>query len=172
MGVRPLFNVAWIASQQIFRNSDSLEQRRQRVATMIGGNVAFNINHKDPKLRWKNLCAVRMSYILNHSGLRIPHVLKETVTGEDKKFNYFYRIKNIIQFLRVQWGPPQIVPFPQYGDKKLAKKKGVILFEVSGWPDAMGHATLFNGSSCYDSCIFYESEATYRTDRANFWKLL
>ena len=32
-------------------------------------------------------------------------------------------------------------------------------------------ATLFNGQSCYDHCYFNEPEATYHTDRANFWGL-
>jgi len=50
----------------------------------------------------------------------------------------------------------------------LVGKKRVILFEVSGWSDAQGHATLFNGQSCYDHCYFDEPEAKYRTDRANF----
>jgi hypothetical protein len=52
-----------------------------------------------------------------------------------------------------------------------AGKKGLILFEVSGWDDARGHATLFNGSVCYDHCYFNEPNATYRTERANFWSL-
>jgi hypothetical protein len=53
----------------------------------------------------------------------------------------------------------------------LVGKKGVILFEVSSWSDPQGHATLFNGQSCYDHCYFNEPEAKYRTDRANFWGL-
>ena len=40
-----------------------------------------------------------------------------------------------------------------------------------GWSDAQGHATLFDGSSCYDHCYFNEPEARYRTDYANFWSL-
>jgi hypothetical protein len=53
----------------------------------------------------------------------------------------------------------------------MAGKQGLILFEVSGWSDALGHATLFDGKACYDHCYFNEPEAKYRTDRANFWSL-
>jgi len=59
----------------------------------------------------------------------------------------------------------------QLPSPSLVGKKGVILFEVSGWSDPQGHATLFNGQSCYDHCYFNEPEAKYRTDRANFWGL-
>jgi hypothetical protein len=76
-----------------------------------------------------------------------------------------------ISFLKQRWGKPEIVSYPPSGGGQLASKRGVILFEVSGWSDANGHATLFNGSECYDHCYFNEPEATYRTTRANFWSL-
>ncbi|MBI6717193.1 T6SS effector amidase Tae4 family protein, partial [Pseudomonas syringae] len=51
------------------------------------------------------------------------------------------------------------------------RKKGIILFEISGWTDAKGHATLFDGNLCYDHCYFNEPDVNYRTDTANFWSL-
>jgi hypothetical protein len=54
---------------------------------------------------------------------------------------------------------------------ELSGKKGVVLFEVRGWDDAAGHATLWNGRQCYDHCYFNEPGANYRTDRASFWVL-
>jgi len=66
---RPSFTAAWAASQRIYDPVNS----GAKVAKMIGGNVATNINNPDPKQQWLNTCAVRMSYILNQSGLRIPH---------------------------------------------------------------------------------------------------
>ena len=50
-----------------------------KVARVIGGYVEKNINNPDPRLRWNNTCAVRMSYILNQSGLMIPGVAGQTV---------------------------------------------------------------------------------------------
>jgi len=164
----PSFNAAWAAAQKIYV-AGSLDPS-VKVAEVIGGNVAKNINNPNPEQRWSNTCAVRMSYILNYSGLLIPAISGQTVSGADHK-RYFYRVRNLITFLRQQWGNPEIVSYPPSGGGTLAGKKGLILFEVSGWSDAQGHATLFNGSICYDHCYFNEPGANYRTDQANFWDL-
>jgi hypothetical protein len=112
-----------------------------------------------------------MSYILNHTGLVISRISGQTVSGADER-QYFFRVKDLVAFLRQQWGEPdEIVKYPPPGGGPLAGRKGVILFEVSGWSDAQGHATLFDGKVCYDHCYFREPEAKYHTDRANFWSL-
>lgn len=166
-GIRPLFSKAWAASQIIYNKNDTDEERLGRVAKIIGGQVAYNINNPDPNLRWQNTCAVRMSYILNYSGLKITPAGRKTVSGKDKNW-YFYRVSYLIDFLKSQWGEPKIVKYPT-----VIGKKGIILFQISGWSDARGHATLFNGNICYDHCYFKENEpeAKYITDRANFWEL-
>ncbi|WP_076515925.1 T6SS effector amidase Tae4 family protein [Achromobacter sp. MFA1 R4] len=163
---RPSFAQAWAASQRIYDPANPAA----RVAKVIGGKVALNINSPDPKGRWENTCAVRLSYILNQAGLSIPYKPGQTVSGADKRW-YFYHVKNLIAFLESRWGKAEIVRFPPAGGGALAGKKGLILFEISGWTDATGHATLFNGNSCYDQCYFNEPGANYRTDRANFWSL-
>lgn len=111
-----------------------------------------------------------MSYILNQSGVTIPRIPGQTVSGSDKR-QYFFRVINLIKFLEQQWGKAEIVKYPPSGGGELAGKKGIILFEVTGWSDAQGHATAFNGSTCYDHCYFNEPGANYRTERANFWSL-
>ncbi|MFD1556796.1 type VI secretion system amidase effector protein Tae4 [Paraburkholderia silviterrae] len=163
---RPSFSMAWAASIRIYDPANSAA----KVAQLIGGNVEKNIDNPDPGLRWSNTCAVRMSYILNQSGLVIPAIPGKTVSGADKR-QYFFRVKDLIAFLKRQWGKPEVIQYPPRGGGALAGKRGVILFEVSGWSDAAGHATLFNGSNCYDHCYFNEPEGKYRTDRANFWSL-
>lgn len=163
---RPAFTAAWAAAQRIYNPANSGE----RVAEMIGGNVALNVNHRDPKLRWANTCAVRLSYVLNYSGMPIPPIPGQTVSGADKRW-YFYRVRNLITFLEQRWGRAEVVEYPPSGGGVLAGQRGLILFEVSGWSDAQGHATLFDGVACYDHCYFNEPEAKYRTDRANFWSL-
>ncbi|WP_249744299.1 T6SS effector amidase Tae4 family protein [Serratia marcescens] len=46
------------------------------------------------------------------------------------------------------WGKPDLrVKFPPPGGGELAGKKGIILFEIAGWSDAGGHATLWNGKA-------------------------
>lgn len=167
-GIRPLFSKAWAASQEIYNRNDTDEERLARVAKVIGGRVAHNINNVPEDQKWKNTCAVRMSYILNYSGLKIKHTPgNDTVSGEDKNW-YYYRVGNLIKFLELQWGKPEIVKYPA-----VSGRKGLILFQISGWSDATGHATLFNGETCYDHCYFRENEpeASYITDKANFWEL-
>lgn len=163
--MRPFFSFAWAASQRIYDPSNS----SAKVAQMIGGNVALNINSSDPTLRWTNTCAVRMSYILNESGMLIPPIPRETVSGADKR-QYFYRVRNLITFLELRWGKPEIIKYPVSAES-VTDRKGLILFEISGWSDAQGHATLFDGRHCYDHCYFNQPEALYRTDKANFWSL-
>lgn len=163
---RPSFDIAWAASQRIY---DALDPG-EKVARIIGGNVRKNIENPTAGQRWENTCAVRMSYILGHAGLPIPSIHGQTVSGADGR-KYFFRVRDLITFLTQQWGRAEVVKYPASGGGTLAGKKGVILFEVSGWSNAQGHATLYNGSSCYDHCYFNEPEAKYRTDRANFWSL-
>jgi hypothetical protein len=166
---RPSFESAWNAAQKIY---DTTEPEK-KVATIIGGAVARNINAQPP-FNWKNTCAVRISYILNQSGTLIPQVGGKTVTGEDKK-NYFYRVKDVIGFLNANWDKPDSLikyPLPPSQNDTLAGKKGLILFEVTGWGDAAGHATLWNGNICYDHCYFNEPGVNYKTDKASFWSLL
>lgn len=164
--VRPFFAAAWAASQEIYDSVNS----GQRVATLVGGYVEKNINNPEYSQKWTNTCAVRMSYILNHAGFIIPKIPGQTVSGGDQR-QYFFRVKNLITFLETKWGKPDVVKYPPSGGGALAGKKGVILFEVSGWDDAQGHATLFDGNTCYDHCYFNEPGVNYHTDQANFWSL-
>lgn len=164
--VSPFFAAAWAASQEIYDPVNS----GQRVATLVGGYVEKNINNPEHSQKWTNTCAVRMSYILNHAGFIIPKIPGQTVSGGDQR-QYFFRVKNLITFLETKWGKPDVVKYPPSGGGALAGKKGVILFEVSGWDDAQGHATLFDGNTCYDHCYFNEPGVNYHTDQANFWSL-
>lgn len=111
-----------------------------------------------------------MSYILNRSGMTVPNIPGETVSGADKCWDFF-RVKSLIAHLEQRWGKAEVVKYPPSGGGTLAGKAGAILFEVAGWSDAQGHATLFDGRTCYDHCYFNEPEANYRTERANFWSL-
>lgn len=111
-----------------------------------------------------------MSYILGEDGMVMPRIPGQTVSGGDNR-QYFFRVRDLIRFLEQRWGKADGVKYPPSNGGPLAGRQGVILFEVSGWSDAQGHATLFNGRTCYDHCYFNEPGAQYRTDRANFWSL-
>lgn len=164
---RPPFASAWIASGKIYSANDP----GARVAQVIGGLVARNINNPNPKERWENTCAVRMSYILNQAGLKIPVTPGKTVTGGDGR-QYFFRVEAVIEFLQKTWGPPDLIaPYPASGSV-LGGKQGIILFSVTGWTNAKGHATLWNGHDCYDHCYFdVPDDPRIHTTRASFWRL-
>lgn len=164
---RPSFTVAWAASQRIYDPSNPT----QKVAQIVGGKVASNILPEGQQGKWKNTCAVRMSYILNNSGLTIPYTPGKTVSGADKNWYFFY-VQDVIHFLKQSWGKPDLIAaYPPSNGGELSKKKGIVMFEVTGWGDATGHATLWNGTQCYDHCYFNGPNTNYRTTSANFWSL-
>ena len=163
---RPAFNAAWAAAQRIYDPANP----GVKVAKLIGENVEKNINNPTAAQRWDNTCAVRMSYILSQAGMSMPSIRGQTVSGSDGK-KYFFRVRDLIDFLQQRWGKAEVVQYPAADGGALAGKQGVILFEVSGWSNAQGHATLFDGRTCYDHCYFNIAGANYRTDRANFWSL-
>ncbi|HEX5683715.1 MAG TPA: type VI secretion system amidase effector protein Tae4 [Ideonella sp.] len=167
MTTRPSFSAAWAASMQIYDPVNSAA----RVASVVGGKVAANILPPGQAGKWGNTCAVRLSYVLNKTGVLIPHTPGKTVSGADHRW-YFHYVRDVIQFLQQRWGKPDLVAsFPPTGGGELSGKKGLVLFEVEGWADATGHATLWNGTVCYDHCYFNEPGVRYRTPKANFWRL-
>lgn len=116
---------------------------------------------------WANTCAVRMSYALNRSGIRLPKAYSTggTVVGEDG-FNYWIRVKDLKQYLRDRFKggdfehtskPIKTLTQDSVDERvqdaydgvinKIFGKKGVIVFDVTGWRDASGHFTLWDGSS-------------------------
>ncbi|MCK6422177.1 MAG: cytoplasmic protein [Burkholderiaceae bacterium] len=161
---KPSFTAAWVASRRIYDAGNSAD----RVAQVVGGEVAANI--RDKRNPWRNTCAVRLSYILNECGVIVPPSGERTKRGENGR-HYFYRVRDVIWFLKLRWGAPTGHAYPPTGGGALAGKKGLIVFEVAGWRDAAGHATLWNGQNCYDHCYFNDAGASYRTSRANFWEL-
>jgi hypothetical protein len=162
---RPPFHVLWAAAQRIYDAKDP----SGKVARTVGGKVAANINA--PLHPWENTCAVRISYILNAGGVPIPHLGKKTVSGANGKW-HFHLVKDVIAYLKQIWGPPDMMTaYPPPGGGPLAGKRGAILFEVQGWNNARGHASLWNGKACYDHCYFNEPNSTYTCTNANFWEL-
>lgn len=128
-----------------------------QVGELIGGNVGVNIDMgvRDPMKGFTNACAIRMSYVINYSGIRITRGVWKTVSGADKKW-YIYRVKDLLIYLHEKFGKPDLtVRNPDVSD--FYGMKGILVFTVSIWNDASGHVTLWNGSSCSDNCYFNES---------------
>ncbi|HZJ97577.1 MAG TPA: type VI secretion system amidase effector protein Tae4 [Oligella sp.] len=167
MGSKINFQKAWFAANYIFQ---PLEDSGRRVAEVIGGRVAYNINEVDELYRWKNTCAVRLSYVLNESGLKVPAIPTKTVSGSNGS-QYFFRVRDLKDFLIANLGNPEVISGDVRNPTQLKGRKGIVLFDISGWSDASGHASLFDGASCYDACYFAHPQATYQTNSIFFWEL-
>lgn len=139
------------------------------VFTEIGGKVKLNYDIGV----FTNACATRISRALNLSGEthRIPYFKTKNSVGEDvvqvssggKKNWYIFRVKAMIEYLTQSYGSPSI-SLPSDYKKLLSGKKGVIIFEVSGWADASGHADLWNGKTCVGS------DYGEKSSRILFWE--
>lgn len=129
------------------------------VAEAIGGKVKANINSGV----FENACAIRMSYVLNNTGIPVVAGGASTVSGADGR-RYIYRVKDLAPFIETRLGKPDTdarKPSP----KLLQGRKGILLFDVAGWSNASGHATLWDGSKCSDKCYFDQAQ------RVLFWEL-
>lgn len=119
---------------------------------------------------------MRFSRSLNYSGYIINNQVSGfyTVKGKDK-LNYLLRVKETIKFVQSKFGAPtntfkssEISMSNVHS--QLMGKTGIIIFDISGWSDATGHVTLWNGSTCGDSCYFNPSPPA-KTDRIIFWEI-
>ncbi len=94
---KPLFGPAWIRFSEVNVNV-------KKVGALIGGKVESNIENGI----FENACPIRMSYVLNYTGIPIPsNSGYATVSGKDKKW-YLYRVNDMILFLEKNFGKPDI----------------------------------------------------------------
>lgn len=139
------------------------------VFTEIGGKVKLNYEIGV----FSNACATRISKALNFSGdnHKIPFYKTKDSKGDDvvqvssggQKNWYIYRVKVLVQYLSEIYGKPQTMSPTSY-KKLLSGRKGIIVFEVTGWSDASGHADLWDGSKVVGSD--YGSKA----NTVHFWE--
>lgn len=134
------------------------------VGTLIGGKVDYNINTLTKiQGRFENACAIRMSYVLNNTGVKLPYISGQTVSGKNGSW-YIYKVKTLIGYLTKTFGEPDhTISMPTAA--KVSTYKGIIVFEVDGWVDASGHATIWDGANCSDRCYFTKSK------KAHIWVL-
>lgn len=159
---RPLFNKAWSLFSEV--NVDVMS-----VGEKIGGKVKFNIENGI----FANACPIRMSYVLNYSGTPIPKPggKYNVVSGADAKW-YMYRVPEMMSFLAATFGDPDFgTEKPKIAD--FANKKGILLIRGSGWRDAVGHVTLFDGKVCSDACHLTGDplNGTFTPEKASIWLL-
>jgi hypothetical protein len=130
------------------------------VGTLIGGKVNYNINVLTKvQGQFENACAIRMSYVLNNTGFKIPYIPNQTVSGKNGNW-YIYKVKTIIKYLEKIFGKPDhTITNPT--SSKISSYKGIIVFEVDEWSNASGHVTIWDGVDCSDACYFTQSKKAY-----------
>lgn len=182
---RPKFDQMWTLYQNIAPSSDEsypdgVIDSLQTVGDIIGGHVKINIdlgiqeikNHPDnfpvnPQ-GFTNACAIRISYVLNKSGIHIPKSTRwNSVTGSDHQ-NYIYQVEGIRAFLLHTFGAPDVDKGVSAQPDDFADMKGMMVFDLH-FADASGHATLWNGSSAADHDYFLPREGLTLT-RVRLWK--
>ncbi|ASK53665.1 hypothetical protein CEQ48_02375 [Vibrio tarriae] len=149
---RPRFSDLWSAYLEVgFKPAPEVYE-------LVGGR-AFELYESD-NTSYANACALRMSRGFNYGGFLIPGgTIIETypiyrVRGADNKV-YILRVKDLIKYIEFNWGKPEYDMSPS-DISAISGKKGLIIIEVSGWGDASGHVTLWNGSSTGDGSRYQE----------------
>ena len=122
----------------------------KQVGEIIGGHVKINID-LGAQGGFKNACPIRMSYVLNRTGFMIPKNPRYKMVSGADGHQYIYRVADLRAYLEQIFGnPDKTVRFPKEAD--FATMKGLILIQGSGWDNAGGHTTLWDGTRCADSC--------------------
>jgi Type VI secretion system (T6SS), amidase effector protein 4 len=154
------------------KKPDGTEMCGSDVYSLIGGSVFAN----RPPGPFPNACALRVSRALNYSGVTIPAIPGQTFQGADGK-NYFLSSAKLYNFMKKTFKiPPNPTESIEVFSKAqggvdgqnfpglLSGKKGIYLLQASypGLFGALGHASLYQGSSCmvntcdgfHDGCYF------------------
>ncbi|MBN3573255.1 type VI secretion system amidase effector protein Tae4 [Vibrio ostreicida] len=149
---RPRFSDIWAAYSEVGKKA------APRVYEIVGGR-ALELYLADSD-SYANACALRMSRSFNYGGFLVPSgTIIETypiyrVRGADNKI-YILRVKDLIQYIKFNWGSPEYDMEP-VDISAISGKRGVMIIEVSGWGDASGHVTLWDGSSTGDGTHYHE----------------
>lgn len=121
---------------------------------------------------FQNACPIRMSYVLNKTGFPImKSSLYAMVSGADNR-QYLYRVNDMMDYLERHFGKPdKTVASPKPED--FAGMKGLIVVKGSGWRNARGHVTLWNGTRCSDVCHLMSDpdNGTFTPETASIWEL-
>ena len=143
----------------------------EAVFRAIGGKVELNYDMGV----FNNACATRISKALNGAGgvHLVPYFkavgpagkMEPQVSSGKHKLWYIFRVRMLVRHLTSRYGNPEEHKPADY-KSALNGRKGIIVFEVSGWSDATGHADLWDGSKCLwkgygglaNRVLFWEAE--------------
>jgi hypothetical protein len=159
---RPLQATAWKRFQEI-------NLPVAVVGEKIGGKVGLNIANGI----FANACPIRISYMLNYSGFRIARPIAgySAVSGADRKW-YLFRVREMMDYLAATFGEADVtISDPAPVD--LLGMQGIMVVRGSGWSDASGHVTLWDGTVCPDHCHLLGDPAngSFTPEIAKLWLL-
>jgi hypothetical protein len=155
--------------QSLITNYPGSEYSAAQVKELIKGEI------QSPN--FTNTCVIRMSRAFNYANsgklFDIPSNFHGmlTVKGGDK-LNYALRVSEFNAFLQHQYSKPTMVLKRKDGEydlKSIQGVRGIIKFDVSGWSDASGHFTFWDGSSCV-YCGDHNYFAMKQTTAISLWK--
>lgn len=105
-----------------------------------------------------NACTLRVSRALNYSDAKVPFIKdaegkQQTLKGADGLW-YIFRVRILRKYLTDTYGAANIVAAgtTEAGVKTdpFLHARGIIGMKVSGWTNATGHFTLWDGAACVD----------------------
>jgi hypothetical protein len=160
---RPQFSTAW----SLFRDVNvSVKDVGKKICGKVGVNIASGF--------FENACPIRMSYVLNHLGIRIPPTGYGVVSGADGRW-YMFRVRDMMTFLEKTFGTPDKLVNKEPKPTDFAGMQGIVVVKGEGWANAAGHVTLFNGaqSVCSDSCHLFADpdNGSFVPSLAAIWSL-
>jgi Type VI secretion system (T6SS), amidase effector protein 4 len=121
-----------------------------------------------------NTCVLRMSKAFNYCGIaacKIPESHSLTTVEGDDGFRYAIRVQEFVDFLRDNYGPPDVARTGSNIKKgPFLNKTGIITWRVNGWTDATGHFTLWDGQQgLYVGDHDYFAMPTAKPDGGGAW---
>lgn len=160
---RPSFNTAWAAFMAV-------RVPVKEVGIKIGGKVRQNTELANGGFR--NACPIRMSYVLNKTGFPIPKSARYAMVSGGDTMQYLYRVEDMMRYLEEAFGKPDKTAKPPTASD-FSGMKGIIVVKGHGWLGANGHVTLWNGTTCSDSCHLMSDpdNGTFIPEVASLWKL-
>lgn len=160
-GSSSLVNLEW---NEIYKLYPGSSISTEKLYDAIGGGLPDDLARD--RNNYENSCAIRMSRGLNYSGIALPKAPSSSGNriGKDG-FNYWLRVADLKVFLiklmhnnypltEENGGPTAVNSF--------LGKKGIIVFDVSGWTNASGHFTLWDGKN-----LRYVGRDTRHNDPSN-----
>lgn len=138
--------------------------------------VFEEINHelgercKNKDKSYQNTCAAKMSYAIN--GAKWGSLLRKDFQDTEGR-PYILSVLGMINRLKSKFGNSDIKYENNISKFKnnISSKKGIIVFLISGWGDANGHVTLWNGSKCIDDSNYFVPSEKYSVKDLFFWEL-